>query len=49
MPGAVQGSAVAAALAAFFGSGTAEAGTLSLIVENDVITGTDRNYTAGHQ
>lgn len=34
--------------AAFLWSAGAHAGTYSLIVENDVFTGTDRNYTAGH-
>lgn len=48
MPRGVRGSAVAAALAVFFGSGAAEAGTLSLVVENDLFAGTDQNYTAGH-
>lgn len=39
----------AAVLATLLLSGGAQAGTLSLIVENDVFAGTDRNYTAGHK
>jgi lipid A 3-O-deacylase len=48
MPGYVLARVVAAA-AVWFWSGAAQAGTLSLVVENDVFTGTDRNYTAGNK
>jgi len=47
-PGRIS-AAIGVALGILLWSGTAEAGTFSLVVENDVFTGTDRNYTAGQK
>ncbi|MFP4002455.1 MAG: lipid A deacylase LpxR family protein [Alphaproteobacteria bacterium] len=47
MPGVVSGRAAAAALTACLWGGAAQAGTWSLVVENDVFAGTDQNYTSG--
>ncbi|MFW6027616.1 MAG: lipid A deacylase LpxR family protein [bacterium] len=49
MAGCLPGRAVAAALIVCLWSGAVQAGTLSLIIENDIFTGTDKNYTAGNK